>query len=190
MFSVFKSQDYRALSRPTSTARCGICSERFTVVSNLGLELRHNRARPGRSAIGVQAPLPSLLGAKLSCPSRHAYCSECITRYIQSKFDSAKLPKPTFPISCPGCSTNTWNITDEDADRILSYSMLQEWVNMKLPRENLIALADLPLLLRNDSNIRTRTSLCAPFHLLSWAPGHLCKRHRCSVLILDVRSRS
>lgn len=126
---MFKSQDYRALSRPTSTARCGICSERFTVVDDLALELRHTQARPGRSAIGNHRPLPTLLGTNLSCPSRHAYCGDCISRYVQSRFDSAKLPKPTFPIPCPGCTGGSWNITDEDADRILPYAMLREWVS-------------------------------------------------------------
>ncbi|KAF8320928.1 hypothetical protein DL93DRAFT_2073732 [Clavulina sp. PMI_390] len=142
--ALIKTQDYRTMTRPTSTARCMICTERFTVVPSPAFELRHNGPQPGRPAIGSQPGLPTLLGTKLSCPERHAFCTNCLCRYVQGKFDAARLPKKVFPIGCPGCTETVWPISDQDADRILPYAMLQQWKDLKYQDENFLMFCPNP----------------------------------------------
>lgn len=108
----------------TARPQCGICGQCFLETNSPVVASRSTNSSP-----------KPLFGLRLPCPSRHSYCTPCLSQYIMRKLDvnsKRKIPrgKLAFPIRCPKCPSDafTKGIQNETAEKVLTNKNLVTWV--------------------------------------------------------------
>ncbi|KAG8964417.1 hypothetical protein FRC03_001818 [Tulasnella sp. 419] len=99
-------------------ATCGICFDSFTVLEKPASHVTaHPRAANQTNRVGMLLP----------CAGEHQYCMDCLSEYIKVTLKKGKKARSVFPIRCPECPIETWQMTEEVAEMFLSEELLDMW---------------------------------------------------------------
>ncbi|KAG8951191.1 hypothetical protein FRC04_006673 [Tulasnella sp. 424] len=112
--------------------QCRICMENTCIVTYpvIATQLAPRKALPGLPAYGME----------LECPSSHAFCAPCLTKYVNDCMVNAKRGTKGM-VMCPACAgdmaaavsgeTEEWEdgkeLTDDVVSRLLDDDMLAKW---------------------------------------------------------------
>ncbi len=82
------------------------------------------------SLIEPAATSKILYGRLLSCPQSHPFCYPCLQRFARIELAKALQGETVFPIRCPVCISQDWNIGEDEAALFLNADDLREWVRL------------------------------------------------------------
>ncbi|KAG9004377.1 hypothetical protein FRB90_010941 [Tulasnella sp. 427] len=113
-------------------AHCKICMEATRVVT---YPVVASQLAPRRQEQGIPA-----YGVELECPQSHAFCADCLTKYVKNCMNSAKRGSKSV-VMCPACAgdmaaavsgeAEEWeegrDITDKVAAKFLEDNDLARW---------------------------------------------------------------
>ncbi|GAA5871306.1 hypothetical protein JCM1840_004408 [Sporobolomyces johnsonii] len=113
--SIEKKEDPRP---PTPVPQCLFCFDLTRAVGN-----------PYKESLSPSSSTAASLGMYLGDRTdEHLACLDCLATYIQTQLDDNSGRK-AFPVCCPACP---YELTDEDAARVLGAENLEAWHHRKL----------------------------------------------------------